>query len=115
MNTYSVNDDVVNRSKNIVQNGNVRRKKNVEDRYKSLKPKVKEYREPTDIAGLYCRVQPNGKKSWQYRYKNDQGKWAWIGLGSYPTMSYLQARQKAEGMSYGQVKIQTQAEAKKID
>ena len=61
MNTHSGKADVINRSTNIVQNGTVIRKKNVEDRYKSLNPEVKEYREPTDIAGLYCRVQPNGK------------------------------------------------------
>ncbi|WP_180027698.1 tyrosine-type recombinase/integrase [Acinetobacter sp. YH16032] len=112
MNTHSGKADVINRSTNIVQNGTVRRKKNVEDRYKSLKPKVKEYREPTDIAGLYCRVQSNGKKSWQYRYKNSKGKWSWIGLGAYPSVSYLQAREKAEDMLNGKVEIKTQAEVK---
>lgn len=92
----------------------VRRKKSPEDRFKNLKPRDKEYREPTEIAGLYCRVQPNGKKSWQYRYKNTKGKWAWVGLGSYPKIGYLQAREKAEGMSNGDIEVKTQAELNQI-
>ena len=114
MKTNDVKSDVNAHSKNTPQNVNIRRKKSVEDIYKALKPKAKEYRQPTDIAGLYCRVQPNGKKSWQYRYKNDQGKWAWIGLGAYPTVNYVQAREKAEGMLNGTLEIKTQAEIKKI-
>ncbi|MEB5929213.1 hypothetical protein [Acinetobacter schindleri] len=61
MKTNDVKSDVNAHSKNTPQNVNVRRKKSVEDIYKALKPKAKEYRQPTDIAGLYCRVQPNGK------------------------------------------------------
>ena len=114
MKTNDIKIDVNAHSKNTHQNVNVRRKKSVEDIYKALKPKAKEYRQPTDIVGLYCRVQPNGKKSWQYRYKNDQGKWAWIGLGAYPTVNYVQAREKAEGMLNGTLEIKTQAEIKKI-
>src|SRR5690606_1208555 len=102
------------RLRSVSQNTKVRRKKSVEEIYKTLKPKAKEYREPTDIPGLYCRVKPNGKKHWQYRYKNDQGKWAWIGLGSYPSVSYAQAREKAEAMTLGEILIQTQVEIKKI-
>lgn len=112
MNTYDVIKGVEPRSKNATQNATIRRKKNTEDRFKSLKPRDKEYREPTDIAGLYCRVQLNGKKSWQYRYKNNEGKWTWVGLGSFPTVSYLQAREMAEGMLSGQIAIKTQAEVK---
>lgn len=92
----------------------VRRKKSPEDRFKNLKPRDKEYREPTEIAGLYCRVQPNGKKSWQYRYKNTKGKWGWVGLGSYPKIGYLQAREKAEKMSNGDIEVKTQAELNQI-
>ena len=114
MNVFDVNthDDI--RLRSVSQNTKVRRKKSVEEIYKTLKPKAKEYREPTDIPGLYCRVKPNGKKHWQYRYKNDQGKWAWIGLGSYPSVSYAQAREKAEAMTLGEILIQTQVEIKKI-
>lgn len=114
MNAYDVQSDVNTHSKNTPQNVNVRRKKSAEDRFKSLKAREKEFREPTDVTGLYLRVQPNGKKSWQYRYKNNAGKWAWIGLGAYPVVTYLQARQKAEDMTFGQVEIRTQTEAKKI-
>jgi integrase len=114
MKVFDVNthDDI--RLRSVSQNTKVRRKKSVEEIYKTLKPKVKEYREPTDIPGLYCRVIPNGKKHWQYRYKNDQGKWAWIGLGSYPSVSYAQAREAAEGMLNGKVEIKTQAEIKQL-
>lgn len=112
MNRFDVNNSVETHSKNETQSASVRRKKNGEDRFKSLKPKEKEYREPTDIAGLYCRVQPNGKKSWQYRYKNSEGKWTWLGLGSFPLVSYSKAREIAEGMLNGQIIIKTQAEVK---
>ena len=60
----------------------------------SLEPENKEYRE-LDGNGLYFRVQPSGKKSWQLRYKNELGKWTWIGLGSYPNISAQLARMKA--------------------
>jgi integrase len=115
MNSFNVNDDVDTRLKNMPTTTNTRRKKNLEDRYKALKPKLKEYREPTDIAGLYCRVQPNGKKSWQYRCKNKQNKWTWIGLGSYPKVTYAEARRQAESMTSGEMPIRTQAEVKKIE
>ena len=114
MNIFDVNtqDDIG--LKSLSQNTKVRRKKSVEEIYKTLEPKAKEYREPTDIPGLYCRVKPNGKKHWQYRYKNDQAKWAWIGLGSYPSVSYSKARETAEAMTLGEIPIQTQVEIKKI-
>lgn len=60
----------------------------------NLEPELKEYRE-LDGNGLYFRVQPNGKKSWLFRYKKDDGKWSWLGLGSYPTINAVNARKKA--------------------
>lgn len=44
---------------------------------------------------MYLRVRPDGKKSWQLRYKKADGKWTWIGLGSYPAVTGSAARQKA--------------------
>ncbi len=49
----------------------------------SLKPEDTPYRE-LDGNGLYFRVKPNGQKSWNFRYKKPDGKWSWLGLGSYP-------------------------------
>ena len=60
----------------------------------TLEPDDKEYREP-DGNGLYFRVKPDGKKSWQLRYKTPTGKWSWIGLGTYPALSGSMARKKA--------------------
>ena len=60
----------------------------------TLEPEAKEYRE-LDGNGLYFRVKPNGNKSWQLRYKKLDGSWSWLGLGSYPDVSGLIARQKA--------------------
>ncbi|KWR71585.1 MULTISPECIES: tyrosine-type recombinase/integrase [Pseudomonas] len=60
----------------------------------SLEPESTPYRE-LDGNGLYFRVKPNGQKSWNYRYKKPDGKWSWLGLGSYPDVSGSAARQKA--------------------
>ncbi|GLF16214.1 tyrosine-type recombinase/integrase [Pseudomonas aeruginosa] len=60
----------------------------------SLKPEDTPYRE-LDGNGLYFRVKPNGQKSWNFRYKKPDGKWSWLGLGSYPEVSGSAARQKA--------------------
>ncbi len=65
----------------------------------TLEPENKEYRE-FDSEGLYFRVTPNGKKSWQLRYKDpSSGKWSWYGMGSYGTgvgqLTGEQARKKA--------------------
>lgn len=62
-----------------------------------LEPDAKEFRE-LDGNGLYFRVKPDGQKSWQLRYKKPDGKWAWAGLGGYPTVSGALARQKAAEM-----------------
>ncbi len=63
-----------------------------------LEPEAKEYREH-DGSGLYLRVKPDGSKSWQFRYKKPDGKWSWIGLGSYGKGSHQltgeQARKEA--------------------
>ena len=61
----------------------------------TLVPEDKDYRE-LDGAGLYFVVKKLGTKSWQFRYKNAEGKWAWIGIGSYPKVSAKLARQKAQ-------------------
>jgi len=60
----------------------------------SLEPEGTTYREH-DGQGLYFRVKPNGSKSWELRYKKPDGKWSWIGLGSYPEVNGAAARQKA--------------------
>lgn len=60
----------------------------------SIKPETREYRE-LDGSGLYLRVKPDGQKSWQLRYKNQAGKWSWLGLGGYPEVSGALARKKA--------------------
>jgi integrase len=60
----------------------------------SLEPETSPYRE-LDGNGLYLRVKPNGQKSWNFRYKKPDGKWSWLGLGSYPEVSGAAARQKA--------------------
>ncbi len=59
-----------------------------------LEPEKAAYREH-DGQGLYFRVKPNGGKSWELRYKKPDGKWSWLGLGSYPNVSGAGARQKA--------------------
>lgn len=59
-----------------------------------LEPETTVYREQ-DGQGLYFRVKPNGSKSWELRYKKPDGKWSWLGLGSYPEVSGSNARQKA--------------------
>lgn len=59
-----------------------------------LEPEQTTYREH-DGQGLYFRVKPNGGKSWELRYKKPDGKWSWIGLGSYPTVGGSVARAKA--------------------
>lgn len=64
----------------------------------SLEPEEKDYRE-LDGAGLYFLVKKHGTKSWQYRYKNTEGKWAWIGIGAYPNVSAKLARQKVQELN----------------
>ncbi len=59
-----------------------------------LEPEAAAYREH-DGQSLYFRVKPNGGKSWELRYKKPDGKWSWLGLGSYAEVSGAGARQKA--------------------
>ena len=77
-----------------------------------LEAEEKEYRE-LDGNGLYFRVQASGKKSWQFRYKKSDGKWSWLGLGTYPAISASTARKKAAELmvkiSKGEL-IQTKAD-----
>lgn len=50
---------------------------------RTLEPETREYRE-FDSEGLYFRVRPTGRKSWQLRYKDPAtGKWTWYSLGPY--------------------------------
>ena len=67
----------------------------------SLEPEAGTYR-VLDGNGLYLRVKPNGQKSWELRYKKEDGKWSWLGLGGYgkgtQQLSGEQARRKAADM-----------------
>lgn len=60
----------------------------------NLEPEAKEYRIACD-TGLYFRVSPTGKKSWQVRFKDDAGKWKWHSMGSYPQLSLVEAKLEA--------------------
>lgn len=59
-----------------------------------LEAESKEYRE-FDSQGLYFRVKPTGKKSWDLRYKRPNGKWAWKQIGGYPALGSKEAREEA--------------------
>lgn len=62
----------------------------------TLEPEAKEYREAYGTDRLYFVVSPSGRKRWEVRYKNPAtGRWAWMGLGSYPDTTAKVARQKA--------------------
>ncbi|MEN8385353.1 tyrosine-type recombinase/integrase [Acinetobacter towneri] len=60
----------------------------------NLEPEDKEYRIACD-TGLYFRVSPTGKKSWQVRFKDDAGKWKWLSIGSYQQLTMVEAKHKA--------------------
>lgn len=45
--------------------------------------------------GLYFRAKPEDKKAWPFRYKKADGKWSWLGIGTYPELSGKGARKKA--------------------
>lgn len=60
----------------------------------NLEPEVKEYRIACD-TGLYFRVSPTGKKSWQVRFKDNAGKWKWHSMGSYPQLTLVEAKLEA--------------------
>lgn len=57
----------------------------------NLEAEAKEYRVPCGL-GLYFRVSPTAKKSWQVRFKDKNDKWKWHSLGAYPYLSLANAR-----------------------
>lgn len=74
--------------------------------YAAIKSKDKEYR-ISDIPGLYMKVQTSGKKSWQLRLKNNEGKWTWVGLGVYPDVSVKIARAQTLKYQSGELQVVT--------
>ena len=63
--------------------------------FKSAQPREKAYL-LTDGQGLALRIQPNGSKSWLFRYRRPiTRKETFIGLGRYPDVSLAEARVKA--------------------
>src|SRR5690606_41036677 len=74
--------------------------------YAAIKAKDREYR-ISDIPGLYMKVQTSGKKSWQLRLKNNEGKWAWVGLGAYPDVSVKIARSQTLKYQSGELQVVT--------
>jgi len=63
----------------------------------TAKPREKEYL-LTDGDGLSLRVRPDGSRLWLFRYTSAAGKPAKKSLGPYPSVSLLEARQKAAQM-----------------
>lgn len=49
----------------------------------------------SDGGNLYLYVRKSGTKSWEFRFKNSQGKFTYLGLGSYPEISLKEAREQA--------------------
>ena len=82
----------------------------------TLEPELKEYRE-LDGDGLYFRVKPDNKKAWLFRYKKSDGKWSWLGIGTYPELSGAGARKKTreiiKDISHGDNPIITKQERKR--
>ncbi|WP_315136940.1 integrase arm-type DNA-binding domain-containing protein [Achromobacter marplatensis] len=63
----------------------------------TAKPRDKEYL-LADGEGLNLRVRPDGSRLWLFRYTSAAGKPAKKSLGPYPSVSLLEARQKAAQM-----------------
>ena len=62
---------------------------------KAAKPKLKDY-VLSDGDGLQLRVRANGSRQWNFNYRHPSSKKRInIGLGTYPTVSLIQARKKA--------------------
>lgn len=59
-----------------------------------VKPEDKPYTK-NDGNGLSLLIEPNGSKGWRYRYRFD-GKAKLLSLGTYPTISLAEARQKRD-------------------
>lgn len=77
----------------------------------ALPAKDKEYR-LHDSDNLYIRVKPSGKKSWQLRAKDLNGKWKWYGIGSYPEVKLKTAHLKAMKVMNGEEVLLTKKEKK---
>lgn len=58
------------------------------------KPREKPYT-LSDGNGLSLLIEPNGSKGWRFRYRFD-GKPKMLSLGTYPTISLTEARQKRD-------------------
>lgn len=78
-----------------MKRSNIKRRPLADTVLEKLEPEEQEYRE-LDGNGLYFRVKPNGRKSWTFRHKRPNGKWAWKGVGAYPQVSGKAAREKAD-------------------
>lgn len=62
-----------------------------------LEPEEKEYRESYGVDRLYFVVASSGRKRWEVRYKKPAtGKWAWMGIGTYPDVTAKAARALAQ-------------------
>lgn len=61
---------------------------------RALKPRPKLYR-VADAQGLAIEVTPAGGRNWRYRYRFD-GKASMLALGSYPTVSLGEARERRD-------------------
>lgn len=79
----------------------------------TLEPEDREYREP-DGNGLYFKVRPNGQKLWELRYKRADGKWSWLGMGTYPDVSGALARQRVNELKTAAAKDGTPLTAKRL-
>src|SRR5690606_14698072 len=77
-----------------MKRGEIKRRPLADTVLSTLEPESNVYRE-LDGNGLYLRVKPNGQKLWELRYKKEDGKWSWLGLGKYPDVSGSQARKAA--------------------
>ncbi|ACZ11790.1 tyrosine-type recombinase/integrase [Sulfurospirillum deleyianum] len=62
---------------------------------KKSKIQEKTYR-LTDGAGLYLLVEPNGSKGWRLDYTRPNGGRNTISLGTYPTITLCEAREKRD-------------------
>lgn len=78
----------------VLKRTQIKRRPMADSVLKTLEPEATTYRE-RDSAGLYLQVKPTGTKSWVLRYKRPDGKWAWQGLGGFPSVSGKAARAKA--------------------
>ncbi|MCZ0926423.1 integrase arm-type DNA-binding domain-containing protein [Halomonas janggokensis] len=65
-----------------------------------LEPEEKEYRESYGVDRLYFVVASSGRKRWEVRYKKPvTGRWAWMGIGTYPDVTAKAARAEAQDVA----------------